>query len=73
MGDTDDLATLSCLDSATLLKELRARYARDKIYVSMQDRTGNGARIYVTGSSTDLRGRYIGVCEPIQATIYIRK
>lgn len=33
-GETDDLATLSRLDEATLLEELRVRYSKDKIYVS---------------------------------------
>ncbi|KAL5482212.1 hypothetical protein EMCRGX_G022508 [Ephydatia muelleri] len=37
MGDTSDLATLPCLDSITLLKELRARYTRDKIYTNVGD------------------------------------
>ena len=35
-GETDDLATLSRLDEATLLEELRFRYSRDKIYVSLK-------------------------------------
>lgn len=33
-GEADDLATLSRLDEATLVEELRMRYDRDRIYVS---------------------------------------
>ena len=32
-GDAADLASLTDLDEATLLEELRVRYSRDKIYV----------------------------------------
>lgn len=34
-GETEDLASLSALDEATLLEELSARYFGDKIYVSI--------------------------------------
>ena len=33
-GSTDDLASLAKLDEPTLLRELKSRYTRDKIYVS---------------------------------------
>lgn len=79
MGDTSDLATLPCLDSITLLKELRARYTRDKIYVSSQvavprpSQTLTSPIHAVRDASTDQRRWYFGVPEPIQATPYIRK
>ena len=33
-GEVEDLATLARLDEKVLLSELKARYNRDKIYVS---------------------------------------
>ncbi len=33
-GEVEDLATLARLDETVLLKELKVRYSRDKIYVS---------------------------------------
>ena len=35
VGDTEDLATLSTLDEAILLDELKARYTQDRVYVSL--------------------------------------
>lgn len=34
-GETEDLSSLSALDEATLLEELRIRYSQDKIYVNV--------------------------------------
>ena len=38
-GETDDLATLSRLDENILLEELRSRYSKDRIYVSLYAHT----------------------------------
>lgn len=35
-GDTDDLASLSRLDDGIMLRQLKARYQRDVIYVREQ-------------------------------------
>lgn len=40
-GETDDLASLAKLDEATLLEELKSRYKRDKIYVSVRQQTSH--------------------------------
>ena len=37
VGETDDLATLSILDEATLLDELQQRYTQDRVYVSQKN------------------------------------
>lgn len=39
-GDTDDLATLSNLEEKSLLEELKARYGKNKIYVSIAYKKG---------------------------------
>lgn len=36
-GGTDDLASLSSLDEAILLEELKIRYLRNRIYVNIHD------------------------------------
>ena len=64
-GETEDLATLSTLDEAILLEELKVRYSKDKIYVSNLSML---ARAHDSIFFTDLHRRYFGGSKSFQIT-----